>query len=241
MQLDILAFGAHPDDVELAASGTLASHIARGHKAGIVDLTRGELGSRGSVELRNAEAANSAAILKLSARENLDLEDGFFENNQENQLKVVKVIRKYRPSIVLANALTDRHPDHGRAAELIKNAFFLSGLTKIETTDEHGVKQNAFRPKALYHYIQSNYIEPDFVVDISEHWETKMAAIKAFSSQFYSENADDAQPSTFISSPEFMSFIAARNQEFGLHIGVKYAEGFCKNRLIGITDLTNLL
>jgi N-acetylglucosamine malate deacetylase 1 len=240
MKLDILAFGAHPDDVELAASGTIAAHIAKGYKVGIIDLTLGELGTRGTVEVRKQEAARSAQLLGISIRENLQLADGFFTNDKESQLKVVEKIRQYQPSIVLANAISDRHPDHGKGAQLVKDACFISGLRAVITKDSEGMEQQAHRPNALYHYIQSNYIEPDFVVDITNFWELKMASIKAFSSQFYSqENISD--PQTFISSPEFMHFIESRAREFGLHIGKQYAEGFTVNRQLGVSDLFDLL
>ncbi|WP_053404325.1 bacillithiol biosynthesis deacetylase BshB1 [Persicobacter sp. CCB-QB2] len=240
MKLDILVLAAHPDDAELSCSGTILSHIAQGYKVGIVDLTRGELGTRGSAELRDQEAVASAKIMGLSVRENLAFEDGFFQNDRQHQLEVVKVIRKYRPEIVLCNAQSDRHPDHGKGGELAKTACFLAGLPKIETTLD-GEKQEAWRPKNLYQYIQSNYIQPDFVVDCSDFWEKKVAAIRAFSSQFHTGAAgSDEGPQTFISTPGFIDFINARGREFGQHIGVQYAEGFTTIKLIGVKNIFDL-
>lgn len=233
-KVDILAFAAHPDDVELAASGTIIKHIKQGKSVAIVDLTQGELGSRGSAELRLKEADDSAKILGLSARENLNLGDGFFEINQENLLEVIKMIRKYQPEIVLCNAEEDRHPDHGRASELVSRACFLSGLIKIETG------QNAHRPKAIYKYIQDRYLKPDFVVDITEEMDTKMDSILAFSSQFYQEG-DDNEPKTPISSKDFLEFVKARAREFGRNINATYGEGFIVERPVGVEDITTLL
>jgi bacillithiol biosynthesis deacetylase BshB1 len=218
MKLDILVMAAHPDDAELAVSGTIASAIAQGKKVGIVDFTRGELGTRGTPEIRLAESAAASQVLGIHARENLELADGFFQNDRESQMKLIEVIRKYQPEIVLANALEDRHPDHGKGAALAIDACFLSGLRKIET----GLP--AWRPKHLYHYIQDRYLEPDFVVDISAHWELKEKAIRAFKSQFFDPNS--TEPASYISSPDFLNFIQARAQEMGHKIGVKYGEGF---------------
>jgi hypothetical protein len=218
MKLDILVMAAHPDDAELAVSGTIASAIAQGKKVGIVDFTRGELGTRGTPEIRLAESAAATKILGIHARENLGLADGFFQNDRESQLKLIDVIRKYQPDIVLANALEDRHPDHGKGAALAIDACFLSGLRKIET----GLA--AWRPKHVYHYIQDRYLKPDFVVDISAHWATKEAAIRAFKSQFFDPNS--TEPASYISSPDFLAFVEARAQEMGHKIGVKYGEGF---------------
>ena len=232
-KVDILAFAAHPDDVELAASGTIIKHIKQGKSVAIVDLTQGELGSRGSAEIRLQEATKSAKILGLSSRENLNIGDGFFEINQETLLIVVKAIRKYKPEIVFCNAPSDRHPDHGRASELVSRACFLSGLIKIDTNQE------AHRPKAVYKYIQDRYINPDFIVDITDEMDQKMESILAFSSQFYKEG--DNSPKTPISSKDFLDFVNARAQEFGRNIGVKYAEGFVVERPIGVDDITKLL
>lgn len=218
MKLDILVMAAHPDDAELAVAGTIVNAIAQDKKVGIVDFTRGELGTRGTAEIRLAESAAATQILGIHARENLELADGFFKNDRESQLKLIEVIRKYQPDIVLANALEDRHPDHGKGAQLAIDACFLSGLRKIET----GLAP--WRPKHLYHYIQDRYLKPDFVVDISEHWETKEAAIRAFKSQFFDPNS--SEPASYISSEDYFNFIKARAQEMGHKIGVKYGEGF---------------
>jgi len=232
--LHLLAFAAHPDDVELAASGTIISHIQQGYRCGVIDLTRGELGTRGNIESREAEAAASTKIMGLSVRDNLDLGDGFFEINQTTLMAVVTQIRKYKPSIVLANAVSDRHPDHGRAAALVSRACFLAGLPKIET----GTYQT-HRPKAVYHYIQDRFIKPDVIVDITAVFEQKMTAIKAFKTQFYDPNS--AEPETPISSKEFMEFLEARSLEYGRTIGTKYGEGFTTERTLGTQTLTTLL
>ena len=233
-KVDILAFAAHPDDVELAASGTILKHIKQGKIVAIVDLTQGELGSRGNAEIRLQEAEKSSKILGISARENLKLDDGFFEVNQENLLKVVQVIRKYQPEIILCNSPSDRHPDHGRGSELVSRASFLSGLIKVETN------QKAHRPKAVYKYIQDRYLKPDFVVDITDEMDTKMESILAFSSQFYKEG-DDKEPKTPISSKDFLKFVKARAREFGRNINTTYGEGFIVERPVGVEDITTLL
>lgn len=223
MKLDILAFGAHPDDVELSCSGTILKNISVGKKVGIVDLTRGELGTRGTASIRDKEAKASAKILGVEFRENLKMADGFFEVNKKNLLKVIQKIRQYKPDVVLANAINDRHPDHGRAAQLIAEAAFLSGLSKIKSP-LRGAGGLAWRPKAVYHYIQYRKHKPDFSVDISAFIEKKMEAIKAFSSQFYNPNSKE--PQTLISSPKFFDYVRQREEEYGKLIGVKYAEGF---------------
>lgn len=223
MKLDILAFGAHPDDVELSCSGTLLRHASLGKKTGIIDLTKGELGTRGTPALRLKEAKEAAKMLGLSIRENLGMEDGFFVNDKKHQVKIIQKIRQYQPEIVLANALEDRHPDHGRAGKLAADAAFLSGLSKIQTK-LGGKKQEAWRPKAVYHYNQFLYHVPDFVIDISPFFEKKMNSIKAYASQFY--NPHSKEPQTMISQPEFLDFIAHRCVEFGKEKGVTYAEGF---------------
>ena len=239
MKLDILAFAAHPDDTELSCAGTLVSHISRGYKVGVVDFTRGEMGTRGTAEIRDHEARESAKIQQLTIRENLGFEDVFFVNDKKHQLEVARAVRKYQPDIVLANAVTDRHPDHGKAAKLTIDACFLAGLRRIELEDEKGEELPAWRPRAVYHYIQSNHIQPDFVVDISGFWSIKMQAIKAFKSQFHDPASDE--PETFISDPEFMKMLEARAKEYGHSIGVQYGEGFTINRNIGITDITSFL
>lgn len=232
MKLDILVLAAHPDDAELGCGGTILKHVAMGHKVGVVDLTRGELGTRGTPETRQKEATDSAKILGLAVRENLGLPDGFFVNGKEHQLEVVKVIRKYQPDIVLANARYDRHPDHGRGSELAFEASFLAGLSKVSTN------QTPWRPKVMYHYIQSQLLTPDFVVDVSDFWEKKLEAIRAFKTQFYDPNSKE--PDTFISSPAFMKLLESRGNEFGHAIGVKYGEGYTVRRYIGVNSLTDL-
>lgn len=238
MKLDILALAAHPDDTELGCAGTLLLHISKGHQVGVVDLTRGELGTRGTAEIRDQEAADSAQLMGLSARENLAFKDGFFINNESHQLAIIQKIRKYRPEILLINAPRDRHPDHGRAAQLSVDASFLSGLKRIETKDENGELQEVWRPNNVYHYIQSDYIEPDFIVDVTEHWEKKMKAIMAFKSQFYSENSNE--PETYISSKLFIKSIEARAIDLGRTIGATYGEGFVKVRTLGVNSLFDL-
>jgi N-acetylglucosamine malate deacetylase 1 len=237
MKLDILVIAAHPDDAELACSGTIAAQIAKGYKVGILDLTRGEMGTRGTPEIRIQEAEESSKILGLSIRENMGFKDIFFKDDDSHRLEIVKVIRKYRPEIVLANAVSDRHPDHGKGGAVASSACFMSGLRKIETTLD-GVAQDPWRPKYVYHYIQNNYIKPDFVVDITDYWETKIESIKAFRSQFYDPN--NKEPESFISSAEFLDFIEARAREFGHSIMVKYGEGFTVERTLGVTDLFDL-
>jgi bacillithiol biosynthesis deacetylase BshB1 len=222
MKLDVLAFGAHPDDVELSCSGTLLKLKEEGSKIGVVDLTMGELGTRGTLDTRKKESDASSKILNIDVRENLDLGDGWFENNQENKLKVIQAIRKYQPTIIFANAIDDRHPDHPRAAKLLNEAFFLSGLKKIETQD-NGITQDIWRPKHLFHYIQYRYIKPDFVVDVTPYYETKMKAILSFKSQFYEPGKES---DTLISSKKFLDFIKGRSHEMGSSIQVEHGEGF---------------
>jgi len=238
MKLTILAFAAHPDDVELAASGTVMAHLALGKKVGIIDLTRGELGTRGNAELRDKEAIESSKILGITVRENLEMRDGFFENNEANQLRVIEILRKYQPEIVLCNSEFDRHIDHGKGANLVHEACFLSGLMKVETIYK-GVEQEPWRPKAVYHYIQDYHIKPDLVFDVTPYFSKKIQSIKAFSSQFY--NPESSEPESPISSKEFLDFIEARAREFGRAIGVTYAEAFTVKRPIGCRDLTALL
>lgn len=238
IKLDILAIGAHPDDVELSCSGTLLKQASLGHKTGVLDLTRGELGTRGSAEIRDQEAAAASKILGLSVRENIGLADGFFENNKESQLKIIEVIRKYKPEIVLLNAVKDRHPDHGKASELASVACFLSGLNKIETSLD-GKKQEAWRPKAVYHYIQYQELEPDFLVDISDFIDEKMESVLAYGTQFY--NPKSGEPETPITSLQFLNGIKNRNSELGKYIGVPFAEGFTVERYPGVKDLFQLI
>lgn len=237
MKLDILVFAVHPDDAELGCSGTILKHIALGKKVGIVDFTRGELGTRGSAEIRDAEAADSAQIMGLHARENLRFRDGFFKNDELHQLEVIKMVRKYQPEIILTNALHDRHPDHGRAGDLANDAIFLSGLRRIETEID-GVSQKEWRPRLVLQYIQDRYIEPDIIIDVSEFSDQKVAAIRAFKTQF--DSPDQSEPQTYISSPEFLESVIARAREFGKQIGVPYGEGFTSRKLLGVDNLFNL-
>jgi len=238
MKLDLLVIAAHPDDAELSCGGTIISHINKGFTVGIVDLTQGEMGTRGTPEIRKEEALQAAQIMGVSVRENLQLEDVFFNNTLKDQLKVIQAVRKFRPKIVLANAISDRHPDHGKAAKLINDACFMAGLKKIKT-HENDQEQEAWRPKALYHFIQSHYIKPDIIVDVTDVWERKLEAIKAFKSQFYDpkNNAEN----TFISSPDFLPFIEARSREMGHAIGKRHGEGFTVNRSIGVDNLFDLI
>jgi len=230
MKLDLLAFGAHPDDIELSCAGTLLVEKNNGKKIGIIDLTQGELGTRGTAEVRKEEAKNSAIILGADIRENLEMADGFFKNDEENQLKLITVLRKYRPEIILCNAPDDRHPDHGRGADLVNDAVFLSGLIKIETKDDVGTRQDVWKPKYVFNYIQDLYFKPDFVIDISNVFDKKIEAIEAFSTQFYNPAASDKEPQTYISSPEFLESVINRAKMYGKMIGVKYAEGFLSKK-----------
>jgi bacillithiol biosynthesis deacetylase BshB1 len=238
MKLDILAFGAHPDDVELGCGGTIAKEVSLGKKVGIVDLTRGELGTRGSVEIRNQESAAAASILGVSVRENLDMRDGFFVNDEKHQLEIIKMIRKYQPEIVLCNAIDDRHIDHGKGSKLVSDACFLSGLVKIET-ELDGEAQKAWRPKVVYHYIQWKNIEPDFVVDITGFTDKKIQATLAYGSQFY--DADSDEPETPITSKNFLESLNYRSQDLGRLIGTDFAEGFTVERHLAVNSLGDLM
>jgi len=237
MKLDILVLAVHPDDAELGCSGTILKHIAEGKKVGIVDFTRGELGTRGTAETRDLEAADSAEILGLHARENLRFKDAFFRNDEAHQREVIRMIRKYQPEIVLSNALQDRHPDHGRASDLANDACFLSGLPKI-STQEDGVEQEAWRPRLNLQYIQDHYIQPDVIIDITPYIETKIKSIQAFKTQFFNPELDE--PSTYISSPEFFESMIGRAREFGKSIGATYGEGFTSRKLLGVNSLFDL-
>ncbi len=237
MKLDILAFGAHPDDVELGCSGTIAKEVSLGKKVGIIDLTRGELGTRGSVEIRNSESAKASEILGVSVLENLHMRDGFFINDEAHQLKMIQMLRKYRPEIVLCNAITDRHIDHGKGSKLVSDACFLSGLVKIET-ELNGEKQQAWRPKVVYHYIQWQNIEPDFVVDISGFLDKKMESVLAYGSQFYDPNSKE--PVTPITSKTFLDSVKYRAEDLGRLVGVAYAEGFTTERYLAVNSLGDL-
>lgn len=239
MKLDILVFGAHPDDVELSAGATVAKEVARGREVGVIDLTRGELGTRGSAELRDKESAEAAKILGLAIRENMEFADGFFINDRTHQLAVIRMIRKYRPEIILCNAVEDRHIDHGRASQLVSDACFLSGLVKIETRIEGEDEwQDAWRPKQVYHYIQWKNLEPDFVVDVTGFMDKKIAAIAAYASQFYDPGS--SSPDTPISSKNFMESIEYRAKDLGRLVGVDHAEGFTTERHIAVDSLSNI-
>ncbi len=238
MKLDILAFGVHPDDVELGCSGTLMAAIAEGKKVGVVDLTRGELGTRGTVDTRKAEARHAAQVMGLHTRENLAMADGFFQNDEAHQRKVITAIRRYQPDIILANAPEDRHPDHGRSAKLVADAAFLSGLRKIETSAD-GKHQEAWRPKYVFHYIQDRFIQPSFVMDISAFMNRKVEAILAYTTQFNSPGT--AEPQTYISSPQFMETVKARAMMLGKRIGVAFAEGYISEKVLGISSFDVLV
>jgi len=240
MKLDILVFGAHPDDAELGAGATIAKEVSKGKKVGIVDLTRGELGTRGSAEIRDKESAKAAEILGIAVRENMEFADGFFVNDKEHQLELIKIIRKYKPEIVLCNAIEDRHIDHARGSKLVSDACFLSGLMKIDTKmDGDDAWQDAWRPKLVYHFIQWKNLEPDFVVDVSGFIDKKTEAIMAYSSQFY--DPDSEEPETPISSKNFTDSVNYRARDLGRIIGVEYAEGFTVERFVGVDSLDDLI
>jgi bacillithiol biosynthesis deacetylase BshB1 len=232
MKLDILAFGAHPDDIELSCGGTLLAEKLAGKRTGIIDLTQGELGTRGSAEIRMQEAADAAKILQLDIRENLGFADAFFTNDEVHQKRVITAIRKYQPDIILCNAPEDRHPDHGKAAQLIEDAVFLSGLKKIITTD-NGITQEAWKPKYVFNYIQDIYLKPDFVIDISATIDQKIESVKAYKTQFY--NPDHKETETYISTPDFFESVIYRAKMFGKMVGVKYAEGFLSRKMVGFS------
>ncbi|SFD25653.1 bacillithiol biosynthesis deacetylase BshB1 [Algibacter pectinivorans] len=237
MKLDILAFGAHPDDVELGCGATLAKEVSNGKKVGIIDLTRGELGTRGTAEIRDEEAFNAAKILGVSMRTNLKFADGFFVNDKQHQLAIIKMIRKYRPELILCNAIDDRHIDHGKGSKLVSDACFLSGLVKIETKDD-GVIQEPWRPKQVYHYIQWKHIEPDVAVDVTGYIDKKMDAVLAYKTQFF--DANSKEPQTPISSKNFTDSIIYRSRDLGRLIGVEHAEGFTVERYAAVDSLFDL-
>jgi len=238
IKLDILAIGAHPDDVELGCSATLAKEISKGKKVGVLDLTRGELGTRGSAEIRDAEAAKAAKILGLTVRENLAFRDGFFMNDEAHQKAVIKIIRKYKPEIVLCNAVQDRHIDHGKGSKLVSDACFLSGLMKIQTSIDQ-IDQEAWRPKQVYHYIQWENLKPDFVVDVTGFMDIKIEAVKAYASQFY--DPESKEPVSPISSKNFLDSISYRASDLGRIIGKESAEGFTVERFVAIDHLDQLI
>jgi len=237
MKLNILAFGAHPDDVELGAGGTIAKAIINGKKVGVIDLTKGELGTRGTAEIRKSEAKKASKILGVSVRENLDFADGFFVNDKEHQLEVIKMLRKYKPDIVLCNAIEDRHIDHGKGSKLVSDACFLSGLVKI-TTKLDGIPQEQWRPKHVYHYIQWNNMTPDFVVDISNVIDIKQEAVEAYQTQFF--NSNSIEPETPITSKSFIDSVNYRARDLGRLVGVDYAEGFTVERYIAVDSLFDI-
>lgn len=239
MKLDLMVVTVHPDDAELGAGGTIAKYVAAGKKVGIVDLTQGELGTRGTPEIRKKEAAVAADILGVHVRENLGLRDGFFANDEDNQCAIIQVIRKYQPEIVITNALDDRHPDHGRASTLVNDALFLSGLRRIETFDR-GQVQEAFRPRLQLQVIQDKYIQPNILLDITDFWEKKEESILAYRTQFNVSDEDD-EPRTYISNPDFMESTRGRASELGRSIQVKYAEGFTARKILGVQDIFQLL
>lgn len=241
MKLDILAVGVHPDDVELGCSGTLLNEHRNGRITGVVDLTQGELGTRGTIETRYAEAARAADILGLSVRENLRMRDGFFRNDEAHQMQLIRAIRQYRPEVVIGNVLDDRHPDHGRAGQMTADACFLSGLAKIQTFDDNGAEQERWRPKMLLHYLQDWYHEPDLLIDISDVFEQRMDSIRAYATQFHTVEAAGDGPQTYISTPDFLDSVVARARMFGKRIGVRYAEGFITRKKIGIRSLDALV
>ncbi|RDY61764.1 bacillithiol biosynthesis deacetylase BshB1 [Flagellimonas nanhaiensis] len=240
MKLDILVFGAHPDDAELGAGATIAKEVSKGKKVGIIDLTRGELGTRGSAEIRDQESAAAAKVLGISVRENMEFADGFFTNDKAHQLEIIKVIRKYRPETVLCNAIDDRHIDHAKGSKLVSDACFLSGLIKIDTKMEGDDEwQEPWRPKAVYHYIQWKNLEPDFVVDVSGFMEKKKEAILAYGSQFYDPKTN--APETPISSKNFLDSVTYRARDLGRLVGVEYAEGFTAERFVAVDNLGDLI
>lgn len=234
MKLDLLVFAAHPDDAELSCAGTILKSIKQGKKVGVIDLTQGEMGTRGTAKIRAKESANATKILGVQVRENLKMADGFLVNDLHHQLLIIEKIRQYQPEIILANAIQDRHPDHGKAASLVRDAAFLSGLAKIETKLD-GQIQTAWRPRAVYHYLQDRYIQPAFVVDISDEMEQKLEAIRAFKSQFFDPSSDE--PATYISSPEYLETVIARNREMGKPIGATFGEAFTSDKLVGVEDI----
>lgn len=236
MKVDILVFGVHPDDIELGCAGTIISAIADGKKVAVIDLTQGELGTRGTIETRTIEAANAAKVMGVHARENLKMRDGFLVNDEAHQLQIIKTIRKYQPTVILANAPDDRHPDHGKSSKLVSDAAFLSGLRKIETFDDSGKTQEPWKAAYLFNYIQDKYLEPSFVVDISKYHNKKIEAILCYQTQFHNPNDTSNEPSTYISSPQFLETIKGRASILGKRIGVEFAEGFISNKSLGVNS-----
>lgn len=239
MKLDLMVMTVHPDDAELGAGGTIARYVDEGKQVGIVDLTRGELGTRGTAETRAREAADAANILGVAVRENLGLRDGFFRNDEEEQVEIIKIIRRYQPEIVITNALDDRHPDHGRASKLVNDALFLSGLRRIHT-EENGIEQEAYRPRLQLQLIQDKYIQPDIILDITPYWELKIQSVLAYTTQFNVSDGSN-EPQTYISNPDFIQYTEGRAREFGRSIQATYAEGFTARKLLGVNDIFNLI
>ncbi|GAB3971179.1 bacillithiol biosynthesis deacetylase BshB1 [Spirosoma terrae] len=239
MKVDVLAIAAHPDDIEMTCAGTILSLSEQGKTIAGVDLTRGELGTRGTPEIRLQESAEGARIMNLVARENMGFRDGFFRNDEEHQMALIPIIRHYQPEIILTNTVDDRHPDHGRAAQLVIDACFYAGLRQIKTVGKDGQPQEAFRPTYIYHFIQDRSLKPDFVVDVTPYWHQKLAAIQAYKSQFF--NPDSDEPQSYISGEPFMKFLEARTREHGHMIGVEFGEGFISRRMLGVKDLFQLI
>lgn len=238
-EVDVLVIAVHPDDAELGCSGVVLKCISEGKRVAIVDLTQGELGTRGTIETRYQEAEASSKILGLHARENLKMKDGFFKNDEEHQRQVIQAIRKYKPTIIITNAFTDRHPDHGRSSELVSTSVFLAGLRRIET-QENGAMQEPHRPNLLLHFIQDYYIRPDIIVDITPFWDKKLESILAYKTQFFTGASDSSEPQTYISQPGFIQVIEGRAREFGKSIGATYGEGFTCKRILGVDDIFSL-
>lgn len=239
MNVDVLAIAAHPDDIEMTCAGTVLSLVNQGKTVAGVDLTRGELGTRGTPEIRLQESVEGSRIMKLAARENMGFRDGFFRNDEEHQMALIPIIRQFRPAIILTNTPDDRHPDHGRAAELVVEACFYAGLRQIKTVGKDGKQQEAHRPAYVYHFIQDRSLTPDFVVDVTPYWEQKLEAIKAYKSQFF--NPESNEPRSYISGEPFMKFLESRTREHGHMIGVEFGEGFISKRMLGVQDLFSLV
>jgi bacillithiol biosynthesis deacetylase BshB1 len=239
MKVDVLAIAAHPDDIEMTCGGTILSLVAQGKTVAGVDLTRGELGTRGTPEIRLKESEEGARIMNLAARENMGFRDAFFRNDEEHQMALIPIIRHYQPDIILTNTIDDRHPDHGRAAQLVVDACFYAGLRQIKTVGKDGQSQQAHRPSFIYHFIQDRSLKPDFVVDVSPYWEGKLTAIRAYKSQFFDPTS--SEPQSYISGEAFMKFLEARTREHGHMIGVEFGEGFISKRMLGVNDLFQLI
>ncbi len=241
MKLDILAIGVHPDDVELSCSGTLLKHIDLGYKVGLLDLTRGELGTRGSAETRDVEAEDARQILGALVRENVGMSDGFFTHNEENLRKIIRVIRQYQPEIIFLNAVDDRHPDHGRASKLCSDACFLAGLRKVKTVDNQGLEQDSWRPKQVYHYIQDRSLKADFVIDITAYMDKKIESVLAYKTQFFQENEKDNEPQTPISGKHFLEALKAKDRVYGRLINAEFGEAFTAERPLGVKNVFELI